>query len=68
MPSYCWKCTECGNKEEALLFLGQASLGRACSVCGADMPRDYNAENVIHNFHPSVDMYLKGKAQKKKRR
>ena len=47
MPTYCFKCPECGRTDEAVMSMTEAMTAtNSCGHCGIDMNRDYPAEHA----------------------
>lgn len=44
MPIYCFKCSQCGQRKDALRRFSQRNDRMGCPVCGAPMRRDLLAE------------------------
>lgn len=44
MPSYSFICPKCGNKEERVRVMKNAGKKCLCTLCGADMNRDFTAD------------------------
>lgn len=44
MPSYSFKCTKCGNKEERVRAMKNADKRCMCTGCGAKTVRDFQAD------------------------
>lgn len=56
MSTYCWKCPKgrCDTKLE-----NTDRFKPPVCKCGYTMIRDYKAENVTNDFHPTNDLYAK---------
>ncbi len=47
MPTYCFKCPECGRTNETVMSMIEAmSVAECCGPCGIEMNRDYPAEHA----------------------
>jgi predicted nucleic acid-binding Zn ribbon protein len=68
VPYYCYKCPSCNHTSELLTHFSDRVYGVACSVCGHDMKRDYVAEKVSSDFHPTKDVYATSLKQRRPRR
>jgi hypothetical protein len=61
MPTYCWKCLNCGQRRE-----NQVREYQVCEDCGTTMTRDWGVEKASNNFHPTVDVYANELKRRKK--
>jgi DNA-directed RNA polymerase subunit RPC12/RpoP len=69
MPTYCYKCPNCGEKAERTFSSWQYEIVPVCSECGLGvMVRDFSSEKATSNFHPSIDVYANSLKQRKRRR
>lgn len=55
MPTYVFKCSDCGIEAEKVLPMSQCQFGPACPKCGVNMRRAYGAEHA----HAAADSYAK---------
>ena len=46
MPTYCFKCKQCGNHTEEIRHMSEAGNPQLCE-CGNKMGRDYGSEGAI---------------------
>jgi putative FmdB family regulatory protein len=53
MPTYAYRCPQCGRDDEVLKPMTASNTVETCRQCGAVMNRDYMAEGV----HTSADSY-----------
>jgi putative FmdB family regulatory protein len=44
MPAYCFKCNECGRKEQVVRLIADRNEPVSCNDCSSDMSRDLQGE------------------------